>query len=113
MSILNYSNKACTGDNLSYRMPLNLRGLIIHQHRLNLKDSNKNYLAFNNADQFVDSGYFILQLASANNIHTITSGEWCICSNLVKRNNYTISNYSWDFTNKKIKVIVNNDSNSL
>lgn len=112
MSILNYSNKACTGDNLSYRMPLNLRGRIIHQHRLNLKDSNKNYLAFNNADQFVDSGYFILQLASANNIHTITSGEWCICSNLVKRNNYTISNYSWDFTNKKIKVIVNNDSNT-
>lgn len=112
MSILNYSNKACTGDNLSYRTPLNLRGLIIHQHRLNLKDSNKNYLAFNNADQFVDSGYFVLQLASANNIHTITSGEWCICSNLVKRNNYTISNYSWDFTNKKIKVIVNNDSNN-
>lgn len=112
MGILNYSNKACTGDNLSYRMPLNLRGLIIHQHRLCLKDDGGCYLAFNNADQFVNTGYFILQLASEKNIHTITSGEWCICSNLVKRNNYTVSNYLWDFANKKIKVIVNNDSNN-
>lgn len=64
MGILNYSNKTCTEDNLFYRMPLNLRGLIIHQHKLQLKDNGGCYLAFNNADQFVNTGYFILQLAS-------------------------------------------------
>ena len=108
MSILNYDSKACTGDALSYKTPLNLRGLLIHQNKLQLKDNGGLFLAFGDTEQFNDCGLFLILLSSGKDLNTITSGEWCVCSNLVKKDNYTITNYIWDFTNKKIKVFVNN-----
>lgn len=110
MSILNYDSKACTGDALSYKTPLNLRGLLIHQNKLQLKDNGGTFLAFGSTEQFNDCGLFLILLASTKDLNTITSGEWCICSNLVKKGNYTITNYIWDFTNKKIKVFINDKS---
>ncbi len=104
-----FDNKSCTGTSLHAwgQAPKNLRAILNQSHTLYLLKDGGSFLAFGDNTPFEDCGFMIMQFASSANLQTLNTGRWLLCSNIVRKGNYTVRNYVWDFSTKKIEILLN------
>ena len=106
MSILTFDTTDCNGKALTFgmtKLPFTKR----IEYSNTIKFNPTTYVSLGKKSQFNSTTTFFLNVYCPT-IKSVTTGKWHFFSNALTTNGYTIKRFTYDFSTKKIEVLVNN-----